>query len=162
PLILRRPATRARGHRPERAGAIRSIAPYRALIDFSVAKAIDRRPTRRTRFTRFDAPIATTESMSRDQAEPSALAVAPPPAARPAIASPGVLPDELPTGTTPLERAKLREAGHAEILRRIEEEPPKSSTRPGHGLRRGEQHRGAGRRRGRPALHPRRGEPRHP
>ena len=34
--------------------------------------------------------------------------------------------------------------------------------RPGHGLRRGDQHRGAGRRRGRPALHPRRGEPSHP
>ena len=37
---------------------------------------------------------------------------------------------ELLTGTTPLERAKLREAGYAEILRRIrEEEPPKPSTR---------------------------------
>ena len=34
------------------------------------------------------------------------------------------------TGTTPLERAKLREAGYAEILKRIrEEEPPRPSTR---------------------------------
>ena len=34
------------------------------------------------------------------------------------------------TGSTPLERAKLREAGYTEILRRIkEEEPPKPSTR---------------------------------
>ena len=37
---------------------------------------------------------------------------------------------ELLTGSTPLERAKLRKAGYAEILRRIrEEEPPKPSTR---------------------------------
>ena len=37
---------------------------------------------------------------------------------------------ELLTGTTPLERERLREAGYAEILRRIrEEEPPKPRTR---------------------------------
>jgi hypothetical protein len=37
---------------------------------------------------------------------------------------------ELLTGTTPLERERLRAAGYAEILRRIrEEEPPKPSTR---------------------------------
>ena len=42
----------------------------------------------------------------------------------------GVLLYELLTGTTPLEQARLREAGYAEILRRIrEEEPPKPSTR---------------------------------
>ena len=42
----------------------------------------------------------------------------------------GVLLYELLTGTTPLERARLREAGYAEIVRRIkEEEPPKPSTR---------------------------------
>ena len=37
---------------------------------------------------------------------------------------------ELLTGSTPLERQRLREAGYAEILRRIkEEEPPRPSTR---------------------------------
>ena len=37
---------------------------------------------------------------------------------------------ELLTGTTPLERQRLREAGYAEMLRRIrEEEPPQPSTR---------------------------------
>ena len=42
----------------------------------------------------------------------------------------GVLLYELLTGTTPLERAKLRSAAYAEILRRIkEEEPPSPSTR---------------------------------
>ena len=41
----------------------------------------------------------------------------------------GVLLYELLTGTTPLERSKLREAGYAEILKRIrEEEPPRPST----------------------------------
>ena len=40
---------------------------------------------------------------------------------------------ELLTGTTPLGRAKLRENGYAEVLRRIkEEEPPKPSTRLSH------------------------------
>ena len=42
----------------------------------------------------------------------------------------GVLLYELLTGTTPLERERLRQAGYAEILRRIkEEDPPKPSTR---------------------------------
>ena len=42
----------------------------------------------------------------------------------------GVLLYELLTGSTPLERARLREAGYAEILRRIrEEEPPRPSAR---------------------------------
>jgi hypothetical protein len=37
---------------------------------------------------------------------------------------------ELLTGSTPLERAKVRQAAYAEILRRIcEEEPTKPSTR---------------------------------
>ena len=42
----------------------------------------------------------------------------------------GVMLYELLTGSTPLERSRLRDSGYAEILKRIrEEEPPKPSTR---------------------------------
>src|SRR5262249_35611535 len=96
--------------------------PVPKIIDFGVAKAIDQRLTERTLFTQFGALIGTPEYMSPEQAELSGLDVD----TRSDIYSLGVLLYELLTGTTPLERAKVREAGYAEILRRIkEEEPPK-------------------------------------
>ncbi len=100
--------------------------PVAKIIDFGVAKATDQRLTERTMFTQYGSIIGTLEYMSPEQAEMSALGVD----TRSDIYSLGVLLYELLTGTTPLERAKLREAGYAEILKRIrEEEPPKPSTR---------------------------------
>ena len=100
--------------------------PVPKVIDFGVAKAIDQRLTERTMFTQYGSVVGTLEYMSPEQAEMSALGVD----TRSDIYSLGVLLYELLTGSTPLERAKLREAGYAEILRRIkEEEPPKPSTR---------------------------------
>ncbi len=100
--------------------------PVAKVIDFGVAKAIDQRLTERTMFTQYGSIIGTLEYMSPEQAEMSALGVD----TRSDVYALGVLLYELLTGTTPLERMSLREAGYAEILRRIkEEEPPRPSTR---------------------------------
>jgi tetratricopeptide (TPR) repeat protein len=70
--------------------------------------------------------IGTLEYMSPEQAEWSGLDID----TRSDVYALGILLYELLTGTTPLERAKLHQAGYAEILRRIkEEEPPRPSTR---------------------------------
>jgi tetratricopeptide (TPR) repeat protein len=100
--------------------------PVPKVIDFGVAKAISQPLTERTMFTQFGAAIGTLEYMSPEQAERSGLDID----TRSDVYSLGVLLYELLTGTTPLDRATLRQAGYAEILKRIkEEEPPKPSTR---------------------------------
>jgi serine/threonine protein kinase len=100
--------------------------PVPKVIDFGVAKAISQPLTERTMFTQFGAVIGTLEYMSPEQAERSGLDID----TRSDIYALGILLYELLTGTTPLERAKLHQAGYAEILKRIkEEEPPKPSTR---------------------------------
>jgi tetratricopeptide (TPR) repeat protein len=103
--------------------------PIPKVIDFGVAKAIDQRLTERTLFTRVGALVGTPEYMSPEQADFSGGGID----TRSDIYSLGVLLYELLSGTTPLERPRLRQAGFGEILHRIcEEDPPKLSTRLSH------------------------------
>jgi serine/threonine protein kinase/tetratricopeptide (TPR) repeat protein len=100
--------------------------PVPKVIDFGVAKATGQKLTERTLFTGFGGIIGTLEYMSPEQAEFNALDID----TRSDIYALGVLLYELLTGTTPLTRKRLKEAGLGEALRLIrEEEPPKPSTR---------------------------------
>jgi serine/threonine protein kinase/WD40 repeat protein len=100
--------------------------PVPKVIDFGVAKAVEQRLTEKTLFTQFGTLVGTFEYMSPEQAELNAFGVD----TRSDIYSLGVLLYELLTGTTPLERSRLREAAFDEIRRIIkEEEPPRPSVR---------------------------------
>ena len=96
------------------------------VIDFGVAKAAGQQLTEQTLFTGFGQMVGTLEYMSPEQAELNQLDID----TRSDIYSLGVLLYELLTGTTPLERKRLKEAAFLEVLRLIrEEEPPRPSTR---------------------------------
>jgi tetratricopeptide (TPR) repeat protein len=100
--------------------------PVPKVIDFGVAKAIERKLTDGTQVTEAGTLVGTLEHMSPEQAQLDALDID----TRSDIYALGVLLYELLTGTTPLERKRLREATLLEVLRLIrEEEPPTPSTR---------------------------------
>jgi tetratricopeptide (TPR) repeat protein len=100
--------------------------PVPKVIDFGIAKATGQQLTEHTLVTGFGAVIGTLEYMSPEQAERNQLDID----TRSDIYSLGVLLYELLTGTTPLERKRLKEAAILELLRLIrEEEPPRPSTR---------------------------------
>jgi serine/threonine protein kinase/tetratricopeptide (TPR) repeat protein len=100
--------------------------PVPKVIDFGVAKATGQQLTEHTLVTGFGAVVGTLEYMSPEQAEVNQLDID----TRSDIYSLGVLLYELLTGTTPLEKKRLKEAAILEALRLIrEEEPPRPSTR---------------------------------
>jgi serine/threonine protein kinase/tetratricopeptide (TPR) repeat protein len=106
--------------------ALYDAKPVPKVIDFGVAKAAGQQLTERTLVTGFGAVVGTLEYMSPEQAELNQLDID----TRSDIYSLGVLLYELLTGTTPLDRRRLREAPFAEVLRQIREaEPPRPSTR---------------------------------
>ena len=74
--------------------------PVPKVIDFGVAKAIDRQLTQETLFTRFAEMIGTPLYMSPEQAEMSGLDID----TRADIYSLGVLLYELLTGSTPFDK----------------------------------------------------------
>jgi serine/threonine protein kinase/tetratricopeptide (TPR) repeat protein len=100
--------------------------PQVKVIDFGIAKALSQPQGERTIFTSFAQMIGTPLYMSPEQAALSNADVD----TRSDIYSLGVLLYELLTGTTPLDRERLKEADYDELRRIIrEEEPPRPSTR---------------------------------
>ncbi len=100
--------------------------PVPKVIDFGVAKATGQLLTEKTLVTGFGALVGTLEYMSPEQAELNQLDID----NRSDVYSLGVLLYELLTGTTPIQKERLKTAAILEMLRVVrEEQPPRPSTR---------------------------------
>jgi WD40 repeat protein len=104
--------------------------PLPKIIDFGVARAIDRSLTGRTAFTEQGTMVGTPEYMSPEQA-----ALSDDIDTTTDVYSLGVLLYELLVGTLPFDPKELRAAGYDEMRRMIREsDPPKPSSRLTGGL----------------------------
>ncbi len=102
--------------------------PVPKIIDFGIAKAMDRPLTERTLFTEFRQFVGTPAYMSPEQAGRSGLDID----TRSDVYSLGVVLYELLTSTTPFDGQTLRQSAYEEMQRIIREvDPPRPSTRLG-------------------------------
>jgi eukaryotic-like serine/threonine-protein kinase len=96
------------------------------VIDFGVAKATGQQLTEKTLFTNFAQMVGTPLYMSPEQAEMTSVDVD----TRSDVYSLGVLLYELLTGTTPLDKDRLKKSAFDEVRRIIREEDlPRPSMR---------------------------------